>query len=147
MSPRSRDKSRGSSFPSLDVMCYRIEQPGPSSRNVAPQVVERPESPSSPDKIVGNILRVGVEIPLGIGLESSSEDEYEEPSSEKDNGLFHCWKWSACWRKSSRSFWLRWRLSRRYKFYTIYSPGLYLIKVRMAFVLTVPVSWSPSLRS
>ena len=29
-----------------------------------------------------DVPRVGIEIPLGIGLESSSEDEYEEPSSD-----------------------------------------------------------------
>ena len=66
-----------------------MDQPGSSSRNVVPQTAENPESPSSPDNIVENIPRVGAEISLGIGLESYSEDEHEEPSSEeaKNNGL------------------------------------------------------------
>ena len=34
---------------------------------------------------VNNIPRVRIEIPLGFGLESSSEDEYEELSSEQEN--------------------------------------------------------------
>ena len=63
-----------------------MDQQGPSSRNVVPQMIqESPESPQSPDNIVENVPRVGVEIPLGIGLESSSEDEYEEPPSEDEN--------------------------------------------------------------
>ena len=62
-----------------------MDQPAPSSRIVAPEIIESPESPQSPDNIVENVPRVAVEIPLGIGLESSSEDEYEEPSSEEEN--------------------------------------------------------------
>ena len=62
-----------------------MDQPGPSSRVVPSEIIESPESPPSPCNIVENVLRVGVEIPLGIGLESSSEDEYEEPSSEEEN--------------------------------------------------------------
>ena len=62
-----------------------MDQPGPSSRMVASEVIESPESPQSPDNVVQNVPRVGVEIPLGIGLESLSEDEHEEPSSEWDN--------------------------------------------------------------
>ena len=60
-------------------------EPGPSSRIVASEIVESPESPQSPNNVVENIPYVGVEISLGIGLESSSEDEYEETSSEEDN--------------------------------------------------------------
>ena len=59
-------------------------QPGPSWRIVASEIIESPESPQSPDNLVENVPRVGVEIPLGIGSESSSEDEYEEPSSEEE---------------------------------------------------------------
>ena len=44
-----------------------MDPPGFSSRNVTPQIVESPESPSSPDNIVENIPRVGVEIPLELG--------------------------------------------------------------------------------
>ena len=62
-----------------------MDQPGPSSRVVASEIIESPESPQSPDNIVQNVPRVGIEIPLGIGLESSSEDEYEEPSSEEED--------------------------------------------------------------
>ena len=64
-----------------------MDQPGPSSRNVVPQIIqESPESPSEPESIEKNtnVPRVGIEIPLGIGLESSSEYEYEEPSSEEE---------------------------------------------------------------
>ena len=63
-----------------------MDQPGPSSRNVVPQMIqEGPESPIKPENVENpdNFPRVGVEIPLGIGLES--EDEYEEPSSEEEN--------------------------------------------------------------
>ena len=62
-----------------------MDQPGPSSRIVAPEIIESPESPQSPYKKVENVPRVGSENPLRIGLESSSEDEYEEPSSEEEN--------------------------------------------------------------
>ena len=65
-----------------------MDQPGPSSRNVVPQMIqESPESPQSPDNIdnPNNIPRVGVEIPLGIGLES--DDDYEEPSSEEEENV------------------------------------------------------------
>ena len=62
-----------------------MDQPGPSSRVVSSEIIESPESPQSPDNVVQNVPRVGVEISLGIGLESSSEDEYEEPSSEEDD--------------------------------------------------------------
>ena len=62
-----------------------MDQPGPSSRVVSSEIIESPESPQSPDNVVQNVPRVGVEIPLGIGLESSTEDEYEEPSSEEEN--------------------------------------------------------------
>ena len=62
-----------------------MDQPGPSSRVVSSEIIESPESPQIPDNVVQNVPRVGVEIPLGIGLESSSEDEYEEPSSEEEN--------------------------------------------------------------
>ena len=59
-----------------------MDQPGPSSRNVVPQMFqESPESPSEPENIENdnNIPRVGIETPLGIVLES------EEPSSEEEN--------------------------------------------------------------
>ena len=62
-----------------------MDQPGPSSRVVNSNIIESPENPQSPDNVVEAVPRVGVEIPLGIGLESSSEDEYEEPSSEEEN--------------------------------------------------------------
>ena len=65
-----------------------MDQPGPSSRNVVPQIIQESlESPSEPEIIdsSNNIPRVGVEIPLGIGLEY--EDEYEEPSSEEEDDV------------------------------------------------------------
>ena len=62
-----------------------MDQPGPSSRVVASEIIESPESPQSPDNKVQNVPRVGVEIPRRIGLESSSEDEYDEPSSEEED--------------------------------------------------------------
>ena len=65
-----------------------MDQPGPSSRKVVPQFIqESPESPSEPEKFEkdNNLPNVGIKIPLGIGLESSPEDEYEEPSSEEVN--------------------------------------------------------------
>ena len=67
-----------------------MDQPGPSSRIGAPEIIESPESPTSssafdvPMNENTNVPRVGIEIPLGIGLEDSSEDEYEEPSSEEE---------------------------------------------------------------
>ena len=67
-----------------------MDQPGPSSRTTVPQIIGSPESPtgsSASDVSVNdnnNIPRVGIEIPLGIGLEDSSENEYEEPSSEEE---------------------------------------------------------------
>ena len=79
-------RAGGSSFPILIPLYCRMDQPGPSSRIDAPEIIlESPESPQSPDNLIENVPRVGVEIPLGIGLESSSEDEYEEPSSEEEN--------------------------------------------------------------
>ena len=65
-----------------------MDQPGPSLSNAVPQIIlESPESPSKPENIdnPNNIPRVGVEIPLGIGLES--DDEYEEPSSEEEENV------------------------------------------------------------
>ena len=65
-----------------------MDQPGPSSRNVIPQIIqESPESPSEPEIIdnPNNIPRVGVEIPLGLGLESA--EEHEEPSSEEEDNV------------------------------------------------------------
>ena len=68
-----------------------MDQPGPSSRTTIPQLIESPESPTGSNASGisvnnnDNVPRVGIEIPLGIGLESSSEDEYEEPSSEEEN--------------------------------------------------------------
>ena len=64
-----------------------MDQPGPSSRNVPQGIRESPESPSEPENIEidNNVPRVGIEIPLGIGLES--DDEYEEPSSEEDDNV------------------------------------------------------------
>ena len=67
-----------------------MDQPRPSSRNVVPQVIqESPESPSEPENIENknNIPRIGIEVPLGIGLESSSQEEFEEPSSEENNDV------------------------------------------------------------
>ena len=69
-------RAGGSSFPNLILLYCRMDQPGPSSRNVVPQIIqESPESPSEPEIIdsPNNIPRVGVEIPLGIGLESEEE--------------------------------------------------------------------------
>ena len=77
-------RAGGSSFPNLIPLLCRMDQPGPSSRNVIPQFIqESPESPSEPEIIdnPNNNPRVGVEIPLGIGMES--DEEYEEPSSEE----------------------------------------------------------------
>ena len=65
-----------------------MDQPGPSSHNVIPQIIqESPDSPSEPENIDNPYIipRVGVEIPLGIGLES--DDEYEEPSSEEEENV------------------------------------------------------------
>ena len=78
-------RAGGSSFPNLTLLCCRMDQPGPSSRVVSSKIIESPESPQSPDNVVQNVPRVGVENPHGIGLESSSEDEYEEPSSEEED--------------------------------------------------------------
>ena len=78
-------RSGGTSFPNLTLLCCRMDQPGLSSRVVASEIIESPESPQSPDNKVQNVPRVGVEIPLRIGLESSSEDEYDEPSSEEED--------------------------------------------------------------
>ena len=69
-------RTGGSSFPNLTRLCCRFDQPGPSSSNAVPQIIlESPESPSEPETIdnPNNIPRVGVEIPLGIGLESDDE--------------------------------------------------------------------------
>ena len=81
-------RAGGSSFPNLILLYCRMDQPGPSSRNVIPQIIqESPGSPSEPEIIdsPNNNPRVGVEIPLGIGLES--EEEYEEPSSEEEDNV------------------------------------------------------------
>ena len=83
-------RAGGSSFPNLILLFCRMDQPGPSSRIGAPEIIESPESPTSsnasdvPINENNNVPRVGIEIPLGIGLEDSSEDEYEEPSSEEE---------------------------------------------------------------
>ena len=83
-------RARGSSFPNLILLFCRMDQPGPSSRTTIPQLIESPESPTGSNASGisvnnDNVPRVGIEIPLGIGLESSSEYEYEEPSSEEEN--------------------------------------------------------------
>ena len=68
-----------------------MDQPGPSSRTTVSQLIESPEIPAESNASGisannnDNVPRVGIEIPLGIGLESSSEDEYEEPSSGEEN--------------------------------------------------------------
>ena len=65
-----------------------MDQPGPSTHNVIPETPESPSGSNSSEvstKHNNNIPRVGIEISLGIGLEDSS-DEYEEPSSEDENG-------------------------------------------------------------
>ena len=65
-----------------------MDQPGPSSSNAVPQIpLESPESPSESETMdnPNNIPRVGVKIPLGIGLES--DDEFEEPSSEEEENV------------------------------------------------------------
>ena len=65
-----------------------MDQPGPSSQNVIPETPESPSGSNSSEVSTNdniNTPRVGIEIPLGIGLEDSS-DEYEEPSSEDENG-------------------------------------------------------------
>ena len=65
-----------------------MDQPGPSSHNVIPETPESPSGFNSSEVSTNdniNITRVGIEIPLGIGLEDSS-DECEEPSSEDENG-------------------------------------------------------------
>ena len=81
-------RAGGSSFPNSILLYYRMDQPGPSSHNVIPQIIqESPDSPSEPENIDNPYIipRVGVEIPLGIGLES--DDEYEEPSSEEEENV------------------------------------------------------------
>ena len=68
-----------------------MDQPGPSSSTTIPQLIESPESPTGSNASgisvnnKDNVPRIGIEFPLGIGLETSSEDEYEEPSSEEEN--------------------------------------------------------------
>ena len=62
-----------------------MDQSGSFSINAAPQGAESPESPNSPQNRVENFSRFGVQNPRGKGLESSSEDKYEEPSSEERN--------------------------------------------------------------
>ena len=68
-----------------------MDQPGSSSWTTTPQSIESPETPTGSNASGisvnnnDNVPRVGIEIPLGIGLESSSEDKYEEPSSEEEN--------------------------------------------------------------
>ena len=50
------------------------------------ETTAKPTGSDSSDVVTNNIVsQVGIEIPLGIGLESSSEDEYEEPSSEEED--------------------------------------------------------------
>ena len=81
-------RAGGSSFPNLILLYCRMDQPGPSSSNAVPQILlESPESPSESETMdnPNNIPRVGVEIPLGIGLES--DDEFEEPSSEEEENV------------------------------------------------------------
>ena len=53
---------------------------------VAKNIQENPENPSESDNAenVNKIPVVRVELLLGVGLESSFEDEYEEPSSKKE---------------------------------------------------------------
>ena len=65
-----------------------MDRPGASSRNIAKKSIqESPESPGDPDngENVYNIPRVGSQIQMGSGLESSSEDEFEEPSAEEES--------------------------------------------------------------
>ena len=81
-------RAGGSSFPNLILLYCRMDRPGPSSRNAVPQIIlESPESPSESETMdnPNNMPRVGVEIPLGIGLES--DDEVEEPSSEEEENV------------------------------------------------------------
>ena len=81
-------RAEGSSVPNLILLYCRMDQPGPSSSNAVPQfIAESPESPSESETMdnPNNIPRVGVEIPLGIGLES--DDEFEEPSSEEEENV------------------------------------------------------------
>ena len=67
-----------------------MDQPGPSARTTVPQIIESPESPTGSNSSEvsindnNNVPRVGIEIPLGFGLEDSSKDEYEEPSSGEE---------------------------------------------------------------
>ena len=63
-----------------------MDQTGPSSRNIIPETPVSPTGSDSSDVVTNNnVPRVGILIPLGFGLESSSEDEYEEPSSEEED--------------------------------------------------------------
>ena len=79
-------RAEGSSFPILILLYCRMDQPGPSSRNIIPETPASPTGSDSSDVVTNNnVPRVGLEIPLGYGLESSSEDEYEEPSSEEED--------------------------------------------------------------
>ena len=66
-------------------MYSRKDQPGASSRNALPETPESPTESNLSQVSLNNTPRVGIEIPLGIGLESSSEDEHEEFSSGKEN--------------------------------------------------------------
>ena len=77
-----RIRAGGSPFPNLIPLFNGMDQPGPSSRIVTPEIIE---SPQSPHNVVEIVPRVEVEIPPGIGLESSSGDEFDEPSSEEEN--------------------------------------------------------------
>ena len=55
---------------------------------VVPQnIQENPESLSEPENNENdnNIPRIEIEVPLRIGLESSSQDEFEEATSEEEN--------------------------------------------------------------
>ena len=65
-----------------------MRQPEPSSHNVIPETPDNPTGSNSFDVSINNninIPRVGIEILLGIALESSSEDEYEERLSGEEN--------------------------------------------------------------
>ena len=88
MSLRSRHKSKGVVVSKSIFFDCRMDQPGPSSQNVFPETPESPTGSNSSDVSTNdmNIFpRVGIEIPIGIGVEYSSEDEYEEPSLEEEN--------------------------------------------------------------
>ena len=81
-------RAGGLAFPSEIPLYCKMDPPGPSSRNEIPETPENPTGSNSSEVSTNdnnNFPGVAIEIPLGIGLEDSSEDEHEQPSSEEEN--------------------------------------------------------------